>query len=101
MDLNKDSSGFLKTGQRAVASNCCSNQSADPGREPHRQRAPKRDFQDGLQYRSAFASAATFAVGGAMPLLTVLVAPQAALIPVVIATSILFIALLGGFGRST
>jgi len=33
-----------------------------------------------------------------MPLLTVLVAPQAALIPVVIATSILFIALLGGFG---
>ena len=33
-----------------------------------------------------------------MPLITVLVTPRAALIPVVIATSILFLALLGGFG---
>lgn len=48
--------------------------------------------------QAAFASAATFAVGAAMPLLTVLVTPQAALIPVVIATSIVFLALLGGFG---
>ena len=48
--------------------------------------------------QAAFASAATFAVGAAMPLLTVLVTPTAALIPIVIATSIVFLALLGGFG---
>jgi VIT1/CCC1 family predicted Fe2+/Mn2+ transporter len=33
-----------------------------------------------------------------MPLVTVLLTPSAALIPVVIAISILFLALLGGFG---
>jgi VIT1/CCC1 family predicted Fe2+/Mn2+ transporter len=33
-----------------------------------------------------------------MPLLTVLVTPSKALIPVVVATSIVFLALLGGFG---
>jgi VIT1/CCC1 family predicted Fe2+/Mn2+ transporter len=44
------------------------------------------------------ASAGTFAVGAAMPMLTVLVTPRALLIPVVVATSILFLALLGGFG---
>lgn len=48
--------------------------------------------------QAAFASAGTFAVGAAMPLVTVLLTPRAALIPVVIATSILFLALLGGFG---
>jgi VIT1/CCC1 family predicted Fe2+/Mn2+ transporter len=48
--------------------------------------------------QAALASAGTFAVGAAMPLLTVLGTPQAALIPVVIATSLLFLALLGGFG---
>jgi VIT1/CCC1 family predicted Fe2+/Mn2+ transporter len=48
--------------------------------------------------QAAFASAGTFAVGAAMPMLTVLVTPRAALIPVVVATSILFLALLGGFG---
>lgn len=48
--------------------------------------------------QAAFASAGTFAVGAAMPLLTVFVAPSQALIPVVVATSILFLALLGGFG---
>ena len=48
--------------------------------------------------QTAFASAGTFAVGAAMPMLTVLVTPRAALIPVVVATSILFLALLGGFG---
>jgi len=48
--------------------------------------------------QAALASAATFAVGAAMPLLTVLVTPAKALIPVVVATSILFLALLGGFG---
>jgi vacuolar iron transporter family protein len=48
--------------------------------------------------QAAFASATTFAVGAAMPLLTVLITPPAALIPIVIATSIGFLALLGGFG---
>ena len=48
--------------------------------------------------QAALASAATFAVGAAMPLLTVLVTPTTALIPVVVGTSILFLALLGGFG---
>ena len=48
--------------------------------------------------QAAFASAGTFAVGAAMPLLTVLVTPAGALIPVVIGTSILFLAVLGGFG---
>ena len=48
--------------------------------------------------QAAFASAGTFAVGAAMPMLTVLVTPRAALIPVVVATAILFLALLGGFG---
>jgi len=48
--------------------------------------------------QAAFASAATFAVGATMPLLTVLVTPAGAMIPVVIGTSILFLAGLGGFG---
>jgi VIT1/CCC1 family predicted Fe2+/Mn2+ transporter len=48
--------------------------------------------------QAALASAATFAIGATMPLLTVLATPQAALIPVVIGTSVLFLALLGGFG---
>ena len=48
--------------------------------------------------QAAFASAATFAVGAALPLLTALVTPRAALIPVVVIGSILFLALLGGFG---
>ena len=48
--------------------------------------------------QAALASAATFAVGAAMPLVTVLVTPVAALIPVVIGTSLLALVLLGGFG---
>ncbi len=48
--------------------------------------------------QAAFASAGTFAIGAAMPLLTAVLSPQSALIPVVVATSILFLALLGGFG---
>ncbi len=48
--------------------------------------------------QAALASAGTFAVGAAMPLASVLVAPKTALIPVVVATSILFLAILGAFG---
>lgn len=48
--------------------------------------------------QAAFASAGTFAVGAIMPILTVLVTPRVALIPVVIVVSVVFLALLGGFG---
>ena len=50
--------------------------------------------------QAAFASAGTFSVGAAMPLLTVLVAPKSVIIPVVVGISILLLALLGGFGAS-
>ena len=46
--------------------------------------------------QAAFASAATFAVGAAMPLLTVVVAPVSMTAPLVAAVSIVFLALLGG-----
>lgn len=45
---------------------------------------------------AAFASAASFAVGAAMPLLVTFLAPETGLIPWVSGTSILFLALLGG-----
>lgn len=48
--------------------------------------------------QAAFASAATFAVGAALPILVVLLTPRTALIPVVIVSAIVFLALLGGFG---
>ena len=46
--------------------------------------------------QAAFASAGAFAVGAAMPLLTIVIAPQAYLIPVVAGTSLMFLAILGG-----
>lgn len=46
--------------------------------------------------QAALASAATFAVGAAMPLLTVVFSPPAHLIPIVSGTSLFFLALLGG-----
>lgn len=48
--------------------------------------------------QAAFSSAGTFAIGAALPMLVVLLTPRVALIPVVIVSSILFLALLGGFG---
>jgi VIT1/CCC1 family predicted Fe2+/Mn2+ transporter len=48
--------------------------------------------------QAAFASAGTFALGAAMPLATVLIAPAAVLIPVAITTCLCFLALLGGLG---
>ncbi|MGO8755199.1 MAG: VIT family protein [Gallionellaceae bacterium] len=45
---------------------------------------------------AALASSASFAVGAAMPLLVVALAPRASLIPVVSGTSLVFLALLGG-----
>lgn len=46
--------------------------------------------------QAALASAATFAVGAAMPLLTVVVAPVSMTAPLVATTSLFFLALLGG-----
>jgi len=48
--------------------------------------------------QAAFASAATFVVGAALPVVTVVVTPRVSLIPVVVGASILFLATLGGFG---
>jgi VIT1/CCC1 family predicted Fe2+/Mn2+ transporter len=56
------------------------------------------DLTTARPVQAAFASAGTFAIGAALPLITVLVTPRTALIPVVIVTSILFLATLGGFG---
>jgi VIT1/CCC1 family predicted Fe2+/Mn2+ transporter len=46
--------------------------------------------------QAAFASAGTFAVGAAMPLLTVLTSPEGDLIQLVSGSSLLFLAILGG-----
>ncbi|OPZ67035.1 MAG: VIT family protein [bacterium ADurb.Bin478] len=46
--------------------------------------------------QAALASAATFAVGAAMPLLTAVLVPGTYVIPVVAGTSLVFLALLGG-----
>ncbi|MBV5262497.1 VIT1/CCC1 transporter family protein [Pinisolibacter aquiterrae] len=48
--------------------------------------------------QAAVTSAASFAVGAAMPLLMVVVAPTARLVPVVAIASLLFLALLGAVG---
>lgn len=45
--------------------------------------------------QAALASAGTFAVGAAMPLLTVLVAPESRLMPIVSGVSLIFLAVLG------
>jgi len=46
--------------------------------------------------QASLASAGSFAVGAAMPLLVTAIAPRAGLIPFVAGTSLLFLALLGG-----
>ena len=48
--------------------------------------------------QAALTSAATFAVGAAMPLLMVVIAPTALLVPVVSGASLAFLALLGAIG---
>jgi VIT1/CCC1 family predicted Fe2+/Mn2+ transporter len=48
--------------------------------------------------QAALTSAATFAVGAAMPLLMVVVSPASVLVPVVFAASLGFLALLGAIG---
>jgi len=56
------------------------------------------DLTTARPVQAALASAATFAVGAVIPLLTVLVIPETMLIPVVIATSLVLLAVLGGLG---
>ena len=51
--------------------------------------------------QAALTSAVTFAVGAALPLLTVVVSPVAYLIPVVSGTSLVFLALLGSLAANT
>ncbi len=51
--------------------------------------------------QAALASAATFSIGAAMPLLMVVVSPSGALVPVVSAASLGFLALLGAVGAKT
>jgi len=46
--------------------------------------------------QAAWASAGSFAVGAAMPLLVTVIAPESALIPLVSGTSLVFLTLLGG-----
>jgi len=48
--------------------------------------------------QAALASAASFAVGAAMPLFAVLIAPQNILVPVVFTTALLFLVVLGALG---
>jgi VIT1/CCC1 family predicted Fe2+/Mn2+ transporter len=51
--------------------------------------------------QAALASAATFSVGAAMPLFTVIIAPSAYLIPFVAGSSLVFLATLGGLAAIT
>jgi VIT1/CCC1 family predicted Fe2+/Mn2+ transporter len=51
--------------------------------------------------QAALASAGAFAVGAAMPLLTVLVAPESRLVPVVFGNSLIFLAALGVLAART
>ena len=50
--------------------------------------------------QAALASAGSFAVGAAMPLVVTALAPESGLIPLVFGTSLLFLALLGGLAAS-
>lgn len=50
--------------------------------------------------QAALSSAASFAVGAALPLLAVVVTPQAYLIPVVAGASLIFLAMLGAWAAS-
>lgn len=51
--------------------------------------------------QAALTSAATFSVGAALPLMTVLVVPATLIIPAVCLAALLFLAVLGGLGAQT
>ncbi len=54
-----------------------------------------------LPVQAALTSAATFAVGAALPLFVVVLAPSASLVPLVAAASLLFLAILGALAAYT
>lgn len=56
------------------------------------------DITTARPIQAAFASAGTFAVGAILPLVIVLITPGSFRIPAVVASSILFLALLGAWG---
>ena len=56
------------------------------------------DFTTARPVQAALTSAATFSLGAAMPLLMVLLAPAGILVPMVAATSLGFLTLLGAIG---
>ena len=56
------------------------------------------DLSTARPFQAAFASAATFSVGAAAPLIAIPVAPQAFLVPVVAAISVICLVLLGYLG---
>src|SRR4249920_1591959 len=56
------------------------------------------DITTARPVQAALTSAATFSVGAAMPLLMVLISPAGALVPIVSAASLGFLALLGAIG---
>lgn len=56
------------------------------------------EFTAARPVQAAWASAASFTVGAAMPLLMVFVSPKSVLIPAVVVASLLFLALLGALG---
>jgi VIT1/CCC1 family predicted Fe2+/Mn2+ transporter len=56
------------------------------------------EFTTARPIQAALTSAATFAVGAAMPLLMVVVSPASLLVPIVSVASLVFLALLGAIG---
>jgi VIT1/CCC1 family predicted Fe2+/Mn2+ transporter len=56
------------------------------------------DLTTARPLQAAMASAATFSVGAALPMVAAGLAPPAALVPAVVAASLAFLALLGGLG---
>jgi VIT1/CCC1 family predicted Fe2+/Mn2+ transporter len=54
------------------------------------------DAMSAKPLQAALASALSFAVGAALPLLVVLLSPQAMLIPAIVVASLLFLSILGG-----
>ena len=53
------------------------------------------EAQNARPLQATFASAASFAVGAAMPLIVTVFAPEASLIPIISVTTLMFLALLG------
>lgn len=56
------------------------------------------DLTSARPVQAALASAGTFAIGAAMPLLTAVISPSKVMIPMVVVTSVAFLSLLGALG---